>query len=917
MKTHPLTHRSDDRGSILRRAQTFLFALVLAASQALGLFGASATTAYAADSAESTTVTTGGVVPGQPAGGAIHSFTDSDGNVLFCGDFSLEHPSTPTTYTTSGWSGDYVLDYIVAHGYSMSNPTANVYGVSGDDAHVATNYAIYAEIQGSTNLVDTNYSSSSAIYQATHALYDAAKAFSTSAGHETAAEAGVSRIWDSGNSKLQRMVGGVAKGTLSITKTSSNCGISDNNSNYSLAGAVYGVYSDAACTAQVTTVTLDANGKASTSSKAGSYYVKETKAPAGYALDTAVHEAAVKSGTTTNLAVTDAPQNDPARLTVAKLDAETGKASALGAGTLAGAEFTVRYYAGQYTTATLPTTPTRAWVLKTDAKGTTSLLKAGVNPATYFVSGDALYYDATGTAATLPLGTVTVQETKAPTGYTLTDSTIHLSNITSDGTVETVNTFVAPTVSEQVIRGDVSFNKVDGTTMEAMAGVAFKVTSKTTGESHVIVTDANGLFSSAASSVAHTSSTNGNDAALSADGTVDETKLSATDGVWFYGSAADQVASSVKDTEGALPYDTYTFEELASSATKGHDLVTFTVKVTTNGTTVNRGTVDDAPIDIGTTMTAADGSHDTDVATKTVLTDTVAYDGLTPGKEYVVTGTLHTATTAADGTVTDAGVLKDADGKDVTGTTTFTPSTSSGTVDVTFEFDGSALGGTSVVAFEDLSRDGVKVATHADIADKDQTVTIHPTIGTTATTVDGGKEVTASATTQLVDTVHYEGLIVGKTYVVKGEFVDATTTSQADYDAGKYIPLATSEATFTPTTTSGDVKLTFVADTSKLAGHDIVATEKAYLVTNGTASTTPVATHTDLTDTGQTIHVAAAPATTTTTTKTTSSLPWTGEDITRGLVALGLIVAGAALVTFGYRKYRKSKKNDTTRSVIK
>lgn len=915
MKTHTPTHRSNDRRSILRRAKTFFVALALVVSQTIGLFGTSVTTAYAADGSESTTVTTGGVVGGQPAGGSIHGFTDSDGNVLFCADFFKEHPTTPTTYTTTGWSGDYVLDYIVAHGYSASDPTANVYGTSGDDAHVATNYAVYAEIQGSTNLVDTNYSSSSPIYQAAHALYDAAKAFSTSAGHETAPEAGVSRIWDSGNSTLQRMVGGVAKGTLSITKTSSNCGISDNNANYSLAGAVYGVYSDAACTTQVTTVTLDANGKASASLKAGTYYVKEITTPTGYALDTEAHATTVKSGSTTDLAVTDAPQNDPAKLTVAKLDAETGKASALGAGTLAGAEFTVRYYAGQYTTATLPTTPTRTWVLKTNANGITSILGAGVDPATYLVSGDSLYYSTSG-KATLPLGTVTVQETKAPTGYLLSDSTVHLSNITSDGTVESVNTFVSSTVSEQVVRGDVSFNKVDGTTMEAMAGVAFKVTSKTTGESHVIVTDANGLFSSASSSVAHTASTNGNDAALSADGTVDETKLSAADGVWFYGSTTDQVASSVKDTEGALPYDTYTFEELATSATKGHDLVTFTVKVTSNGTTVNRGTVDDAPIDIGTTMTAADGSHDTDVATKTVLTDTVAYDGLTPGKEYVVTGTLHTSTTAADGTVTDAGVLKDASGNAVTGTTTFTPSTSSGTVDVTFEFDSSALGGTSVVAFESLSRDDVTVATHADIADKDQTVTIHPTIGTTATTVDGGKEVTASATTQLVDTVHYEGLTVGKTYVVKSEFVDATTTSQADYDAGKYTPLATSEATFTPTATSGDVKLTFVADTSKLAGHDIVATEKAYLVTNGTASTTPVATHEDLTDTGQTIHVAAAPTTTTTT--TTGSLPWTGEDITRGLIAIGFVVVGAVLVTVGYRKWRKSKKGDsTTRTVIK
>lgn len=892
MEVHVPSHHKDGKRSVLRRTKTFFVALALVVSQTLGLLGSSVTTAYAADGSESTTVTTGGVVGGQPAGGSIHGFTDSDGNVLFCADFFKEHPTTPTTYTTTGWSGDYVLDYIVAHGYSASDPTANVYGVSGDDAHVATNYAVYAEIQGSTNLVDTNYSSSSPIYQAAHALYDAAKAFSTSAGHETAPEAGVSRIWDSGSSTLQRMVGGVAKGTLSITKTSSNCGISDNNASYSLAGAVYGVYSDAACTTQVTTVTLDANGKAIASLKAGSYFVKEVTAPTGYALDTEAHATTVKSGSTTDLAVTDAPQNDPAKLTVAKLDAETGKASALGAGTLAGAEFTVKYYAGQYTSDTLPSTPTRTWVLKTNAKGIASLLNASIDPATYFVSGDAFYTSSDG-GATLPLGTVTVQETKAPTGYLLSDSTVHLSNVTSDSTVESVNTFVSSTVSEQVVRGDVSFNKVDGTTMEAMPGVVFAVTSNTTGETHYIVTDANGEVSTASSANAHTSDTNANDAAVTAnaDGTytVDESKLDSSAGVWFYGSTTDQVASSVKDTEGALPYDTYTFEELATSATKGHDLVIFTVKVTSNGTTVNRGTVDDAPIDVGTTMTAADGSHDTDVATKTVLTDTVAYDGLTPGKEYVVTGTLHTATTAADGTVTDAGVLKDASGNLVTGTTTFTPSTSSGTVDVTFEFDSSALGGTSVVSFEDLSRDGVTVATHADIADKDQTVTIHPTIGTTATDgTDGDKEIAATASATIVDTVSFSGLTPGKTYVVTGTLMDKST-GEAITDAGG--SAATASATFTPTEPDGTVDVTFEFDASDLVGHDIVVFESL------TRDGTEIAAHADIDDAGQTVHV-ATPVTST----PVDGLPSTGDA---GIPALPVVALGIAAAFGGWRVRRR------------
>lgn len=223
------------------------------------------------------------------------------------------------------------------------------------------------------------------------------------------------------------------KGKMKLKKASSNPGISDNNPCYSLEGATYGVFSDPGCTQQVGTLTCNASGDSNVIDIApGTYYVKETKAGKSYALDEGVHKVNVSGGQTATVNVTDAPQNDPADMLVAKVDAETGKASPLGAGTLAGAEFTVKYYDGFYTQENLPGKATRTWVLKTDEDGSTGLLAAKLDPSTYLVSGDSFYTSADAKRYTLPLGTVTIQETKAPAGYLLSDSTVHLQQITSN-----------------------------------------------------------------------------------------------------------------------------------------------------------------------------------------------------------------------------------------------------------------------------------------------------------------------------------------------------------------------------------------------------------------------------------------------------------------------------------------------------
>ena len=642
------------------------------------------------------------------------------------------------------------------------------------------------------------------------------------------------------------------KGKLKLKKASSNPGISDNNPCYSLDGATYGVYSDSGCNQQVGTLACNASGDSNVIDIApGTYYVKETKTGKSYALDEGIHKVNVSGGQTATVNVTDAPQNDPADMLVAKVDAETGKASPLGAGTLAGAEFTVKYYDGFYTQENLPEKATRTWVLKTNENGYTSLLRASTEPEKYVVSGDSFYKTADGKVNTLPLGTVTIQETKAPAGYQLSDSTVHLQQITSNTSSEFVSTFVepsedAPTVREQVKRGDIAFNKVHGEDMTGLAGVPFKITSKTTGESHIAITDMNGILTTEASACPHTQNTNGNDAALNADGTVDASKLSIDNGLWFSGSKDAQTAA--EDEKGALPYDTYTFEELRCSANDSLNLVKFEVNVSRDAYTIDRGTVDDNPIEIGTTATdAADGDKAIGVGKAVTVEDEVSYKNLATGREYTVTGTLMDSATGEP--------LKDADGKAVTASATFEPEDTEGKVKVTFSVDTSTLSNKKLVVFEKLEADGNIIARHEDLTDEGQTVeVIPPEIKTSAADgADGDKEVTADGKATIVDTVKYTGLVPGTEYELQGTLMDAETGMALKGADGKEI---TASAKLTPQAQDGTQDVTFTFDASELGGVKTVVFEKLFV--DGTL----IGSHEDPADKDQTVEISPSLKTT-------------------------------------------------------
>lgn len=224
-------------------------------------------------------------------------------------------------------------------------------------------------------------------------------------------------------------------GYIDLKKTSANPDMTNNSRLYSLEGAKYGIYEGDSLVQELTT---DVNGYAKSSLLLeGKYTVKEISASKGYDVDQTSHGVTVTRGQTTTTNVTEKPKNDPIGLEIVKNDAEN-KVMPQGDATLEGAEFTIKYYDEYYTKDNLPSKATRTWVVatkevtySTGKKGYVARLSNSNK-----VSGDDFYTDENG-AITLPLGTISIEETKAPKGYFLKGAKLNVTD-TATGTTATV-----------------------------------------------------------------------------------------------------------------------------------------------------------------------------------------------------------------------------------------------------------------------------------------------------------------------------------------------------------------------------------------------------------------------------------------------------------------------------------------------
>ena len=435
-----------------------------------------------------------------------------------------------------------------------------------------------------------------------------------------------------------------------------------------------------------------------------------------------------------------------------------------------------------------------------------------------------------------PIGHYAVREKSANNYYT-NDGQIHYFNVVDQGGafIQYETNMNAVTFTDRVVRGDLSFVKKNAETEETLAYIPFCITNNATGETHYILTDANGNFTS---KTGKTTNTNANDDVLSKYGDKDVVPQSVIDslvkdaGLWF-GMGSDGTMTSANDSYGAFVYGTYTITELKTEATRSMKMYTNTFTIDTDGKVLDLGTVNNVPMGIKTTLVDVNGEHFTEATSTVTLTDHVAYKNLDMDKTYTLTGTLY---------VKDGDALTEL----MTETVDFQPTEISGTQDVTFTFDASALVGKSVVAFEELSLNGEFCAEHKDKDDENQTVTF-PSIQTTARDSKTEDHVAnATDSVSIIDTVTYSGLKVGETYTITGTLMDADTGKAVLDDDGNEI---TASKEFVAPVKDGSVDITFNFAGVSLAGKKIVAFEEVYYKGRR------YAVHADLSDEGQTVYV--------------------------------------------------------------
>ena len=434
-------------------------------------------------------------------------------------------------------------------------------------------------------------------------------------------------------------------------------------------------------------------------------------------------------------------------------------------------------------------------------------------------------------ARALPYGTYQMVESKPGEGYLHTDQTVRSFQIRKDG--EIIEFRDGDAAYNQVVRGDLQFVKVgEGgeSNMHRFANVAFKLTSQTTGETHIVVTDENGEVRTVTEWNPHSQNTNGN------DGVEDEAAWDDHAGTWFGLTTEDWIVD-VQDKLCALPYDQYTLEELPCEGNQGYELVKVpNITISRNNTTIYLGTIDDqfeGVPEMGTTATV-DGEHTAEPAGEVTLIDTISYKNLKVGETYKISGVLMDKETGEPLLVGE---------QQVTAELEFTPTSSEGSVELTYTFDGSALAGKSVVVFEDLYQGENVVASHTDINDEGQTVTFgQPEIGTTAT-IDGEKTAQPTEQITITDTVEYSGLTAGQEYTLKGVLMDKETGEPLLVNDQQ----VTSEATFTPAGPNGTIDVLFTFDATGLEGKTVVVFETLF------QGETEIASHEDIEDKGQTI----------------------------------------------------------------
>ena len=528
----------------------------------------------------------------------------------------------------------------------------------------------------------------------------------------------------------------------------------------SLAGAEFTIYNKSKETVMVggkeiakdaaaLVIKTDASGIAASAADAlpyGTYLVKETKPSPGYLLNTQWSKtfSIRENGKIIDLTgdkVREAVERGGVQ--IIKRDKEIAKSEALGGATLKDIVFTIKNVSAHDVVVRKDVGNTTDKVNWKKLESKKALFEAGVikrvkpnedvgKIVTHW-NEEKKAYTAETLADDLPYGTYTIRETKTNNSYQRTDKTEHRFEVRKDGTVYSYDNGLESilTFDDYVYRSDIQGTKIGDGDSRRFQYVPFKITSVSNGETHVVVADNNGFFSTKDRRTQdELEEEEGADTARKQnpfDDLLTAKEIKKADlqkresqmlmGVWF-GTGEFGTKADMNSKFGALPYDSYIIEEIATDENAGYTMQKFffTVDAKSQNGFVDLETITNDIPEIGTEASVDGKNANVSPAKEITLIDTIEYKNLKKGETYVAKGKLVDKKTGE--------TIKDATGKEITAETTFEAKRTNGKVKVEFKFDGSNMYGKDTVVFETVyDAEGHVIAKHEDPEDEGQTVT--------------------------------------------------------------------------------------------------------------------------------------------------------------------------------------------------
>ena len=553
----------------------------------------------------------------------------------------------------------------------------------------------------------------------------------------------------------------------------------------------------------------------------GSYIIKETAASYGYNVNTATKTVNIPTDSNYNLSTNF--ENIPilGNITVNKIDKETGTC----------------------------TTVTN----KHSFAGTTFQLINNTGGNVYynntFIAQGAVIATRTMTAGScnvvfegLPYGNYQIKETAAGARYALDSEPKPVSIPTNN------QANVSYTFSNQPIRGDLVFVKRDPANNNIpMENAYFSISSidenNNVMETHIVVSNNQGIVDTRSSFAPHSFHTNGYDELYDSS---EVPMVFSGYGTWFGLNRNGQPVRPVNDNVGALPYGTYLIQELRCDANmfcSGIINEKVTIQITSHNQVVNLGYWDNtcAQFSIETEATdQEDSDHYIEESENSVIKDHISYCAK-KNYTFTIVGTLMDKET---------GEPLNINGQTFTQTAEVKPTTDCGTLDMEFPVNTTDLAGKSIVVFEKLYYKESLKTTHEDINDENQTIHIVK-LGTIATDKnDDDHFIVEGESTIIKDTVSYCAK-KDTSIVIKGVLMDKETGNPLLIDD----EVIESSVELTPTEDCGTTELEFeIPNTTGLAGKAIVAYETLYEKVSDTEEH-EIVSHKDLNDENQTVTV--------------------------------------------------------------